>query len=282
MNKHIFILIALFLVIYHIGYSQDETEDKPNKFSFGIDIGVNFPNNASAQFLDGSHPFGVQRILTNPQQRQQIEAQLGYPIKGWEYSRNNTYNPTVYACLFLGFNVNPEWSVIMKLNFSVLRFSTPLVIELDNPQNFTGEFEQATVTAQEQRFGYELGIQREFPIQNKLDFTVMGGLSFNYIQLERQEFIIRSTNYVITRIQNFQTLTYRQIDGFGYGVLFESGVKYELSNKFTLGLYVQGSLNKNSQYIEELTEGTTYLKQSIEEASGFLPSFGTCFRLIWN
>ncbi len=282
MNRVVKVLVVYFLGFYQLGYSQEETKGKIKKISFGIDIGLNIPNNKPAQFLDGSHPFGVSRILSNPQIRQQLETELGYPIKNWEYSRNNTYSPTVYAGLFLGFDLNADWAMVMKVNFSVLRFSTPLVIALDNPQNFTGEFEQATVTAQEQRFGYELGIQRKYNIQPKLDFSIMAGASFNYIQLERQEFIVRSRQFVITRIQNPQILNYQQVDGFGYGFLAEIGVSYELNEKFTLGLYIQGSAIKNKEYIEELTEGTTYLKQSAEEASKFLPSFSTCFRLIWN
>jgi hypothetical protein len=188
----------------------------------------------------------------------------------------------VYAGLYLGFDLNSNWAVIMKVNFSVLRFSTPLVIRLNNPQNFTGEFEQAIVTAQEQRFSYELGVERKFNILPKLNYSTLGGVSFNHIQLEKQEFVLRGSKYLITRIQNPQTLNYQRLDGFGHGFFLETGVSYQLNDKYTLGLYLQGYLIRNKEYINELTEGTAYLKKSVEEASKYLPSFGTCFRFYWN
>ena len=282
MNKILILLISFITAIYNTSYSQEEKEEKTKKIRFGLDIGAHIFNNKPSQFLDGSHPFGVSRIINNPIQRQQIEAKLGYPIKGLEYSRNNTYTPTVFAGLYIGYDLNPEWSIVMKLNLSVIRFSTPLIIALDNPRNFTGEFEQATVTAQEQRFEYGLGIQRTYVFNSKIKFSLSAGGSFNYIQLEKQELVIRGVQYIITRIQSPQTLNFEQVDGFGYGLFAETGMLYGLNEKFSLGLFIQGSLTRNKQYIERLTEGTSYLRQSVEKASGFLPSFSSGIRVIWN
>ncbi|MGB1039830.1 MAG: hypothetical protein ACPGVD_03070 [Flavobacteriales bacterium] len=280
MNRKKLYLIITLSVFFGFSYSQDEAEIK--KIRFGLDLGVNLPNKQFSKFLNGNHPFGVTRILNNTIIRQQIETKLRYPIKSWEFSENTSYNPTIYAGLYTGFDFKPNWSAIMKVNVSVLRFSTPFVIALDNPQNFTGEFEQATVTAREQRFGFELGLQKTFDLEHNLSMYAAGGGSFNYIQLEKQELVIAGTNYNITRIQNPQSLVIQQIDGFGYGVFVETGISYLLNEKFTISFGVQGSLQSNKEYVEELTEGSTYRKDDIDKAMGYLPSFNSYFRLIWN
>ena len=279
MNTWKSILIILFAAGYCSAWGQDETVTK--KLRFGIDLGMDFPNNQYAQFLDGSHPFGVNRILTNPQTRQQLQDEFGYPIKGWEYSRNNEYPASFFSGVYLGFDLNPSWSIIMKFDISIIRFSTPLVIALDNPRNFTGEFEQAAVNARERRFGYKLGIQKKIEIQPKLNYYFSPGVGFNYIQLENQELVIRSTKYNITRVQNLG-LSFQKVDGFGYGFFFDNGVSYLLNEKFTIAFGAEGRIQKNSEYIEQLTEGTTYLNDNVEKAKKFVPSFGAYMRLLWN
>ena len=272
-------LLIVFTGSYFTFFSQQESKIK--KFRFGIDLGIDFPNNQSAQFLDGSHPFGVSRILANPQTRQKLQDQFGYPINGWEYAWNNEYPASFYSGVYLGFDVKSTWSFIMKFDLAMIRFSTPLVIELDNPRNFTGEFEQARVNARERRFGYKLGIQKNIEIQPKLNYFVAPGIGFNYIQLENQELVIRSDNYDITRLQN-AGLTVQRVDGFGYGMFLDKCVTLLLNEKFTIAFGLEGRLTKNSQYIERLTEGSLYLVENIENAKKFVPSFGTYLRILWN
>ncbi|MEN8839057.1 MAG: hypothetical protein ABF238_00960 [Flavobacteriales bacterium] len=280
MNLLKFGLIILFVGIYSCIFGQEE-EKSIKKFRFGIDLGLDFPNQRYAQFLDGSHPFGVNRILTNPQTRQQLQDKLGYPIKSWEFSRNNEYPASFFSGVFLGFDISSDWAVVMKFDIGIIRFSTPLVIALDNPQNFTGEFEQATVTARERRFGYKLGVQKNIEIQPKLNYYISPGAGFNYIQLENQELVIRSVKYNITRVQN-SGLNFQRVDGFGYGFYLDNGMSYILNEKFTIAFGIEGRIQKNQEYVERLTEGTTYLFQNIEKAKKFAPSAGVYFRLLWN
>lgn len=281
MNTHVFYLTVLFLVNSLIVYSQEEVQVK--KIRFGLDLGLDIPNNRYSQFLEGSHPFGVTRFFNNPTTRTQIENQLGYPIKNWEFSKQTNYQPAVFAGLYLGFDLKPHLSVIMKLNFSIVKFSTPFVLSLDNPQNFTGEFEQATITASEQRFLYALGIEKKIPLANPkiTPYFSLGGC-FNYIQLERHEMVIRSTSYNIMRVNNTQTLTYQKIDGFGYGGYVEGGISFWLSDKFTIALGGNLLLQSNKEYVEQLTENTAYLKSSAEKAKKILPNFNSYIRIIWN
>ena len=195
MNILRIILIPLLLVIYSVARTQETTEIK--KIRFGLDIGLDVPNNRYSQFLEGSHPYGVGRYLNNRDTKRQIESELGYPIIGWEFSQQTNYQPAVFAGLYLGFDVKESLSVIMKLNFNVVKCNTPFVLALDNPRNFTGEFEQGEISATEQRFFYALGIEKKIELDNpKLTPYFAVGGSFNYIQLERHSLILnKRTTY---------------------------------------------------------------------------------------
>jgi hypothetical protein len=280
MNRLNIYITILFLVFYSISCSQEE--EKVKRIRFGVDFGVDFPNKQYAQFLDGYHPYGVSRLLNDPITRQQIETKLGYPILNWEFSQDNTYSGSVFTGLYLGFDLKPSFSLVMKLDFSVIRFSTPLVIRLNNPQNFTGEFETSIINAREQRFLYGLGIEKKFETETNFSPYVSLGASFNYIQLERHELIIAGTKYNIMRINNVQALTYQKIDGFGYGFYGEGGVSYLLNEKYSIAAGIVFSFQKNDKYVEKLTINSAYNTAKIEEAKGFLPSIGMYIRLIWN
>ncbi len=272
-------LFILFFFIFSSVSGQEELSK--NSFHFGIDLGIDFPNKQYAQFLDGSHPSGVNRILSNPQTRLRLQEDLGYPIKSWEYSRNNEYPASFYSSIYLGFDVSSSWSLIMKFQLAIIRFSSPLVIQLDNPRNFTGEFEQAQVSARERRFGYSLGIQKNIEIQPNLTYYLAPGLGLNYIQLENQELIIRSARYNITRVEN-SGLNSQRLQGFGYGFFFDNGVSAKLNDNFTLALGIEGRLQKNSQYIDQLTIGSSYVRENVESAKKFVPSFSAYVRLLWK
>ncbi|MDB4089540.1 hypothetical protein N9544_07970 [Flavobacteriales bacterium] len=280
MNRLNIYITTLFLVIYSTPYSQEE--EKVKKIRFGVDFGVDFPNKQYAQFLDGYHPYGVSRILNEPITRQQIETKLNYPILDWEFSQDNTYSSSVFAGIYLGFYLKPNLSLVMKIDFSVIRFSTPLVLRLNNPQNFTGEYETSIINAREQRFIYGLGIEKKFETETNISPYVTLGLAFNYIQLERHELIIAGTTYNIMRINNIQVPTQRKIDGFGYGFYGEGGVSYLLNDKYSVAIGGVFSYQKNEKYVENLTINSAYNTLKIEEAKGYLPSIGAYIRIIWN
>lgn len=280
MNRLNTYITILFLAIYSFSYSQEE--EKIKKIRFGIDFGVDFPNKQYAQFLDGYHPNGVSRILNDPITRQQIETKLGYPILDWEFSQENTYSVSVFTGLYLGFDIKPSFSLVMKLDFSVIRFSTPLVIRLNNPQNFTGEYENSIINAREQRFLYGLGIEKKFETETNFSPYVSLGMSFNYIRLERHELLIAETKYNIMRINNLQAVSYQRTNGFGFGFYGEGGVSYLLNEKYSLATGAVFSFQKNEKYVENLTINSAYNTIKIEEAKGFLPSIGIYIRLIWN
>lgn len=276
-------LLLIIITILPISMLASKEDTAQGKVFFAVDFGLEVPNNTFSSFLIGNHTFGADRIMTIPENRQQLEQILGYPILGWEYSQNATYQPTIFTGLNLGYRINSSYSILMKFDIAIMRFATPFIIELNNPRNFTGEFEEASITAREQRFWYSIGLEKKFdsPIP-QLKPYLSGGASFNYIQLEEHILQIRDLRYNIMRVNNLQGLLLQQVDGFGYGVFAEAGAQYKLNQKFTMALGGNFNLQRNKQYVEQLIFNTNYNQTLVEKANGFLPSFNVYFRLIWN
>ena len=76
----------------------------------------------------------------------------------------------------------------MNLNLSKAKVTEVLVINLNNPQNIQGQKEIANVTAQEQRFDINLGVENVFNEIGPLKFYAAGGGLVTYIKLEKKEY----------------------------------------------------------------------------------------------
>lgn len=278
--KNGLLIVFTLLLTCRLVAQEDTTR---GKFFFAVDLGYEVPNNTYASFLNGNHTFGADRIMQIPEIRQQLEQTLGFPILDWEYSQNLKYQPTIFTGVNLGYRINKSYSVIMKFDIAILRFATPFVIKLNNPRNSLGEFEQATISAREQRFWYSLGLQKKFDTEiPQLKPYISGGASFNFIQLEQHELVIRSLRYNIMRVNTNQGLILQQVNGFGYGVFAEAGAAYKLNDKFTVALGANVNLQSNKNYVDQLILNTNYNTALIEKANKFLPSFNAYFRLMWN
>lgn len=288
MKKIIYLLILLFAVNSNSFSQEEEKETKTKRLKFGLDFGAYFSSKSYSQFLDGSHNSGVAMWLTNTFTKPIIEEKLGYPIKGIEFSGNTSYDISIAAGGYAGYKLREDLSLVFKVNFSILKMNSPVIIELSNPSAFTGSFVESTVTAQEQRFDFGFGIEKEFEVESKLKPFISFGLNMNYIQLERHNYNVVGNNYSILRILrvegplNQQQITYKKIDGFGYGVFSEIAVKYKLKAKYTAAIGVNLMVQSNKQYIEKLGTNSNYNQINLEEAKGFKLNTIAFIRLIWN
>lgn len=280
MKKHLkAIFVLAFLLFFITAKSQD---DQGLKLRVGLNLGAQLPNKSFAQFLDGSHPNGVNRILTDYIVRPQLEELFGYQIIDWSFPANLKYDISLLAGGYLGLNIDEDFSIILNFNLSKVKTNEVLVINLDNPKNIQGQKELANISSEEQRFDLSLGIENVFNEFGPLEFYGAGGGLLNYIKLERHELIIRdSKRYSIMRIPPIYGQN-RTIDGFGYGVFGQLGTRYRFSEKFSFDIGINLDLVKNAGYVNALVENTGYPSAWVEDASKFKLNGSAYFRIIWN
>lgn len=278
-TKHIIILLFA-LISGSVVFAQNSSP----KLRIGLNLGAQLPNKSYAQFLNGSHPFyGVNRVLNDQYIRPELEQLFGYSIIDWNFPANLRYDISLVTGGYFALNLDEDFSFIMNLDLSKAKVTEALVINLDNPKNIQGEKEIATVTAQEQRFNISLGIENVFNEVGPIKFYAAGGGIVNYIKLEKQELIIRNTRrYSIMRVNPFNQYQNAVVDGFGYGLFGQLGLRYKFNEKFSFDLGLMADVSKNQGYVNDLAENTGYSQVMIDEASRFKLNAGAYFRIIWN
>ncbi|GEM_PF-3082023 len=278
-------LISLTSLVFFCSLTNKSIgQEESKRLRLGLTMGAFLPSKAYARFLDGSHPNGVNRVLTDPNIRPQLEELFGYEIINWTYPGNMRYDINLYLGGHFSLRMDEDFSFIMNVNLMKTSVNQVLLISLNNPQNIGGTFEQAMINAVEQRFDLMLGLENEFGDYQGIEFYAAGGGLFNYNQLERHQLVIRnSLRYDIMRPQFIGGQGQRQrYNGYGYGFFANLGLRYPVSQKFTLDLGVEVNLTQNKQYVSDLVENTGYPTAWAEEAGGFKLNGGAYLRMIWN
>jgi hypothetical protein len=276
-------LLTIIIIVCSLNAINGLSQSTPS-LKIGLNLGVQLPNKSYAQFLNGSHPYlGVSRILNDPIIRPQLEELFGYSIIDWDYPANLRYDITLVTGGYFALNLDEDFSFIMNIDLSKAKVTEILVINLDNPQNIQGEMEFANITAQEQRFNISLGVENVFNEFGPIKLYAAGGGLVNYIKLEKQELIIRdSRRYSIMRINPGSQFQNAVVDGFGYGLFGQFGVRYGFNEKFSFDLGLTADIFKNKGYVADLVENTGYSSILAEEAARFKLNAGVYFRIIWN
>lgn len=273
-NKYI---IALsFLVLTILGFNQEK------RLSIGLNIGGYLPSKSYAQFLDGSHPTGIPRLMNDPMIRPELEEIFGYEILDWSYPANMRYDVNIYMGGYLGLRLDEDFSFIMNLDLMKTTVNQVLLFSLNNPQNIQGTFEQTKIRAEEQRFDISIGIENEFNEIGPLEFYAAGGGMVNYSKLTKHELIVRDTRrYNIMRYQ-YVGLQNRPYDGFGYGAFGQLGTRYYMNEKFSFDIGLNINVYRNKAYVEDLILDTGYPSAWAEDAAKFKLNGSVYFRMIWN
>ncbi len=274
--------VTLISILFCCFFINTGNSQNTKKLSVGMNLGAYLPSKAYAVFLNGQHPNGVNRVLTDQIIRPQLEELFGYPIIDWTFPGNMRYDVNIFGGGYLGLRLDEDVSFIMNFNLLNANVNQPLIISLDNPQNIGGQTEQAIISAREQRFDVALGIENEFNQIGPLEFYGAGGGMVNYIRLDRHELVVRNTRrYSIMRLQLVGARN-KVYDGFGYGAFGQIGARYYFNEKFSFDLGVEANVIRNKAYVSDLVENTGYSSTLAEDAAKFKLNGNIYFRIIWN
>lgn len=276
--KKIRVILGALLVFLSVHINAQE-DDKSLKI--GLNLGAYLPSKSYAQFLDGSHPNGVNRILNDPNIRPQLEEALGYPITDWSFPTNMRYNISLFAGGYFGYELNNDVSFVLNTNLTRVSLEQVLLIRLDNPQNIQGQFHQGIISADERRFDIALGVETIFNEYGPLDFYAAGGGLVNYTQLEKHELRVSTFNYSIMRI-NVVGNQNQVIRGFGYGFFTQFGTRFKFNEQLSVDLGIELNVLTNRAYVNDLVENTGYSEELADKARGFKLNGNAYFRIIWN
>jgi hypothetical protein len=276
-------LILIFLsIVYHPAFSQNDTDSKeevininPSKsFHLGLYIGSYIANKHSASLYDGyGYNINGQRndfansILRNAIVNQygggfngvdQIAQILNVSPQDWYFNEsgmpiNLRYNPTYMVGLNMRYNLENKQAISLNINGTKLSVNGKFVINTTatgtstnpafNNQNQQNVF---TITGAEQRLYFQLGYQKYFGSNEKINFISELGLNIVMSKVERNQAFINANNntLVIDLMSAYNLDTYNYVRakyfvGVGVGCYGGLGINLNINPKYTIQLLYQ-------------------------------------------
>jgi len=223
---------------------EDEV-DSIHRWDFGLNFGAYFPNNYSANFYNGmpGNVNNVDYVLSNPWWYQEIKETLGatdtFFVTG--YSTGMRYQVAFTGGLFLRFNFNRKNGIFLEANYTQLKTSGPVTLEVDPASYPTYEdLRTEGVAGKEARVLIDLGYQRSFPLLSKIYFFLQAGALMSYSRVLQSVLVIEGREYNLVNVYgsqgyipntNSQSFNITQ-QAFGFGPYLGLGAGIPLNDLF--------------------------------------------------
>lgn len=190
------IIILIFLFISLGIHAQVVEDDDYGGLEAGLNVGVYFGNNKTANFYNGedygSESNSADRIIDNVNYLNQINDVLEqngyrYPLEeGFyetEYPTDMHYLPAIYAGLTGRYWFNRKVALAVSMNYSRLNTKDNFVIYNTNPDippsNKENQYVIGTIAGQEDRVNIDIGLVNSFAIHEKMNFIFEVGFNLN-------------------------------------------------------------------------------------------------------
>lgn len=264
------ITLLFFLVFHSSLIAQEEEEENVKTFFGGINVGSFFANSESAIIYTGSSsitPYGINYILTQPQNKIIFDNYFKYPYYVAELPQKPTYKVALDIGFHGGIYLSKINSIYMDVNITQLKYEQTFAIAIEDPSNQSPEptYKQIPIFGKEKRFNLNLGTQLSFYNTEKtaIYWAVFGNL--NVVKMERNYIVINSAEYEI--FHNTPDPFNVKPGGLGLGGGTGLGLKYQLTDNIIL----------------DFTYNLYYTKINFTEAiQPYGVHHGLLMRILWN
>lgn len=262
---------------------EEEDEEKGVPVFISLQPAVYFPNNAMANFYNGSireilyeERYVIQTIWDNPNNKKIIKDDLNltdYQYDNVEFDESNfNYNMRYDIGYLIGFQaffaVLPRFHVLLDFNFVSLKTASVITLEIQDLNTPNKLVQTMDVFGKENRFIIDLGVHYLMG-KRGLKYYVEGGPNFmmakatdNYFTTGDEESEIHKWYLKRTTNNNVAANT---ITSFTFGAFVGAGLFFKMNENFAFEFGPQMSIN-NIEY---------------PGYSGFFPNYQINLRIIY-
>jgi len=255
------IIVFVFLFFSLSIQAQVVADDDYGGLEAGLNIGVYFGNDKTANFYNGAgngeEMNSADRILNNPNYLTKINEVLDYngfryPLEegAFEtvYPTDMKYTPAIYAGLTGRYWLNRKVAIAVSMNYS--RLNTRDYLQINTPQDIPSNKEPqyilGTIIGQEDRVNIDFGLVNSFAIHEKMNFIFEVGFNLNNTTVIMNKIEIYglvldikyngNNNYIPN--SNQQQYNIRQ-GGIGYGAYATPGLQINFKEDISMDILVQ-------------------------------------------
>jgi hypothetical protein len=264
MNKFLSIIILFLLLSIQLKAQDENTETNTDQVQskglhVGLYVGSYFANKYTASLYDGygfdadgnrnsfENSFMYNKIVLEygggyPGQVDLIAQSLGVQHGEWSFSEsdmpiNMKYQPAFLLGLQGRYSVDIKNAILLNINASQLNITGNFTIVTTPQTNFTQvdrNIHTFAIKGVEQRLMFQLGYQRLFGKNEKVNFLAEGGLNITMAKFDKNQILINQllidlTNYYYQ--PGYSAYYVRKPIGIGYGAFAGVGVNFNVNEK---------------------------------------------------
>jgi len=249
----LFAIFFSFMSDYVSAYNaKDDTITQNRAWSFGINCGAAFANKYHASFYSGAagNENTLSYILDNKYHYDEIRQVINDTFSLFSMPAQMKYKPAFCVGFYVKKNLNNHLGIFMQFNHS--RFTTEGAFALKIGATSSSQTFDSTLTCpvwgSEDRINIDIGVDYEFPFDEKISGFVEAGFNLNNTKVRENKIAIQTREYSIINvyldqqyIPNTQLQEYpvRQ-GGIGLGAFLSPGIRFRFSEH--LGLDLLGTI----------------------------------------
>lgn len=233
------------LTVTHTGwvYDEDDLDSGVLRFSYGVNVGSYFANDATANYYNGSGRNSLEETIMRQQTYNRIRESLGYdfefPGEPHEYlPQNMRYSPSMMVGVFGMLHFNQRISLHGEFNYSRLRLQDQFMLRIlrGDPGLIGHDIERFNIIGSEERSDIKLGLQYIHRSErNEVHPYFEFGLNIISTKVRENRVQIAGSTYSILNLTD-RRYGFRD-DGISFGTYAGGGLRMDIgrSNALAIG-----------------------------------------------
>lgn len=233
---------------------EGNDEDRSIGFSYGLNLGAYFANNATANYYNGSGRNDLEQAIMRQHNYNRIRESLGYDFELHELPSNMSYSPAMLVGVFGTLHFNPRTSLHAEFNYARIRLQDQFTLRImrGDPGLIGHDIERYNILGTEERSDIRIGIQQTYLSKNRpVHPFIEAGVNMINTKARENRVQIAGISYSILNLTDTR-YGFRD-DGISFGAYTGSGIRMDIGESYALALgahanFANINLGENNKY----------------------------------
>lgn len=213
-------------------------------WSFGLNLGAFWANKYQAGFYNGhsGNMDSINLIFTNHYYLQEIKRELNDTFRLMELPMDMRYQPAMLIGFTVRYSMTHNFGIMLSCNYHSLKAKDVFTMALGPGAAAFDSLLLCPIWGKEDRMHIDLGLSKDFVIDDGINFFLEGGMNVNYSKVKEHKIAIRSLEYSLINlygnqayIPNTQLQEYNvHLGGWGIGGFVNAGFRLVFNNHVSL------------------------------------------------
>ncbi len=233
---------------------DDDDKMRSIGFSYGLNLGGYFANNATANYYNGSGRNDLEQAIMRQHNFNRIRESLGYDFELHQLPSNMVYSPAILVGVFGTLHFNTRTSLHAEFNYARIRIQDQFTLRImrGDPGLIGHDIERFNILGTEERSDIRIGIQQTYLSKNTpVHPFIEAGVNMINTKARENRVQIAGNSYSILNLTD--TRHGFRDDGISFGAYAGSGIRMDIGESYALALgahanFANINLGENDKY----------------------------------